>query len=134
VSGSKNNMDKKRILIIEDDSSLQKVVQEFLESEGFDTVGAEDGIEGIKLANSKKPDLILLDIILPKKDGYEVLKELKENQETKNIPIILLTNLGSPADVEKAIKLGATTYLTKSDYKLEEVAEKIRETLKVAKK
>ena len=124
-------MDKKRILIIEDDSSLRKTLQEFLGADGFDAVGAEDGEEGSKMAKEGNPDLILLDVILPKKDGYEVLKELKENQETKNIPIIFLTNLESPADVERAVKLGATTYLTKADYKLEEVAEKIREILKI---
>jgi len=127
----KNNMDKKRILIIEDDSSLQKILQEFLIAENFDVIGAMDGEKGTELAKSEKPDLILLDIILPKKDGYEVLKELKGDQEMKNIPVILLTNLGSPADVERAVKLGATTYLTKADYKLEEVAEKIREILKI---
>lgn len=125
-------MDKKRILIIEDDPSLQKILQDFLAADGFDAIGAMDGEKGAELAKKDMPDLILLDIILPKKDGYEVLKELKENQETKNIPIILLTNLGSPADVERAIKLGATTYLTKADYKLEEVAEKIREILKIS--
>jgi DNA-binding response OmpR family regulator len=128
----KNNMDKKRILIIEDDSSLQKILQEFLIAENFDVIEAMDGEKGAELTKSEKPDLVLLDIILPKKDGYEVLKELKENQETKNIPIILLTNLESPADVEKAVKLGATTYLTKADYKLEEVVEKIREILKIS--
>lgn len=128
----KNNMDKKRILIIEDDPSLQKILQEFLGADGFGTIEAMDGEKGADLARSEKPDIILLDIILPKKDGYEVLKELKENQETKNIPIILLTNLGSPADVERALKLGATTYLTKADYKLEEVAKKIKEILKIS--
>jgi DNA-binding response OmpR family regulator len=128
----KNNMDKKRILIIEDDSSLQKIIQEFLAADGFETIEAMDGERGSDLAKKNMPDLILLDIILPKKDGYEVLKELKENQETKNIPVILLTNLESPADVEKAIKLGATTYLTKADYKLEEVVKKIKEILKIS--
>lgn len=128
----KNNMEKKRILVIEDDPSLQKVLQEFLTADGFEPIEAMDGEKGAELAKKDIPDLILLDIILPKKDGYEVLKELKEDQKTKNIPIILLTNLGSPADVEKAIKLGATTYLTKADYKLEEVTRKIREILKIS--
>ena len=123
-------MDKKRILIVEDDADLRKTLQDFLIAENFDAIVAMDGENGINLAKSEKPDLLLLDIILPKKDGYEVLQELKSNQETKNIPVILLTNLESAADVEKALKLGATTYLTKADYKLEEVAEKIRETLK----
>lgn len=131
MSCLKKNMDKKRILVIEDDPSLQKILQEFLAADGFDPIEAMDGEKGLELAKKDMPDLILLDIILPKKDGYEVLKELKENPETKNIPTILLTNLGSPADVERAVKLGATTYLTKADYKLEEVTKKIREILKI---
>jgi DNA-binding response OmpR family regulator len=123
--------DKKRLLIVEDDVILQKALQDFLTSEGFETFVASDGEAGINTAKEKIPDLVLLDIILPKKDGYEVLAELKQDEKTKQIPIILLTNLGSLNDVEKAIELGATTYLVKSDYKLAEVAKKIKETLKM---
>jgi DNA-binding response OmpR family regulator len=124
-------MEKKNILIVEDDSILQKALQEFLIEEGFEAVSALDGEEGLKMAKAKKPDLILLDIILPKKNGYEVLAELKSDEETKKIPVILLTNLGSLSDVEKALELGATTYLIKADYKLEEIVKKIKETLKI---
>ncbi|MDO8529579.1 MAG: response regulator, partial [bacterium] len=74
---------------------------------------------------------ILLDLILPRKDGYEVLKEIKSDQATQKIPVILLTNLGSLNDVEKALALGATTYLIKADYKLEEIVKKIKEVLKI---
>jgi len=125
------SMEKKKILIIEDDSILQKALQEFLIAEGFETLSALDGEEGVKIGKEKKPDLILLDIILPKMDGYEVLKAMKSDESTKNIPIILLTNLGSLNDVEKALDLGATTYLIKADYKLEEVAKKIKEVLNI---
>lgn len=125
------SMEKKKILIIEDDSILQKALQEFLIAEGFETLSALDGEEGVKIGKEKKPDLILLDIILPKMDGYEVLKAMKSDESTKNIPIILLTNLGSLNDVEKALGLGATTYLIKADYKLEEVAKKIKEVLNI---
>ena len=124
-------MSKKKILIIEDDADLQRTLQEFLAAEGFDVAGATNGEEGVALAKSQNPDLVLLDIILPKKDGYEVLKELKGDEKTKSIPVVLLTNLASPADIEKAIKLGAKTYMTKADYKLEEIVRKIKETLKV---
>jgi DNA-binding response OmpR family regulator len=124
-------MEKKKILIIEDDSILQKALQEFLSGEGFDIVSALDGEEGVKLAKNNKLDLILLDIILPKKDGYEVLREIKADEGTKKVPVVLLTNLGSLNDVEKAIELGATTYLIKADYKLEEVSKKIKEILKI---
>ena len=118
-------------MIVEDDSILQRALQEFLSGEEFESSVASDGEEGVRVAKMKKPDLILLDIILPKKNGYEVLTELKADEETKNIPVILLTNLGSLSDVEKALELGATTYLIKADYKLEEVVKKIKEVLKM---
>ena len=120
-----------KILIIEDDAVLQKSLNEYLSSEGFDTLCAADGETGLQKAIAEKPDLILLDIILPKKDGYEVLQEVKANPETLNIPVVLLTNLDGVADVEKALELGATTYLVKADYKLEEVTEKIKEILNI---
>ncbi len=124
-------MEKKKILIVEDDSTLQKALGEYLLSEGFEVVIALDGEEGSRRAKRDMPDLIILDIILPRKDGYEVLKELKMDEKTKGIPIILLTNLGSLNDVEKALKMGATTYLVKADYALEDVVEKIKEILKI---
>lgn len=124
-------MEKKKILIVEDDSALQKALGEYLLSEGFEVVIALDGEEGSRRAKKDMPDLIILDIILPRKDGYEVLKELKMDEKTKGIPIILLTNLGSLNDVEKALKMGATTYLVKADYALEDVVEKIKEILKI---
>ncbi|HPX94073.1 MAG TPA: response regulator [Candidatus Moranbacteria bacterium] len=119
----------KKILIVEDDAVLQKVLTEYLTSEGFEISSALDGETGLQMSKTINPDLILLDIILPKKDGYEVLKEVKSDSKTKDIPIILLTNLDSISDVEKALELGATTYLVKADYKLEEVASKIKEIL-----
>ena len=123
-------MNKKKILIIEDDEILSKALRDFLSADGFEVTIASNGEIGIKMAKEKCPDLIVLDIILPKKDGYEVIKELKKRSgNARNIPIVLLTNLGSFADVEKALRLGATTYLTKTDYSLEDIAKKIKETL-----
>lgn len=123
---------KKKILIIEDDSILLKAMQEFLSADGFDVITASDGEEGLRFARSKSPDLVLLDIILPKVNGFEVLKEIKDNPQIKKVPIVLLTNLGGLNDVEKALALGASTYLVKSDYKLEEISQKIRETLEMS--
>lgn len=122
-------MEKKKILIIEDESTLQKALTEFLTEENFSVFSALDGEIGVALAKKEKPDLVLLDIILPKKDGYEVLEELKGSEETKKIPVILLTNLESPEDIDRAFEKGASTYLVKSNYKLEEVVGKIKETL-----
>ena len=119
----------KTILFIEDESALQKTFSDILEKEGYSMISALDGEIGLNLAKTKKPDLILLDLILPKMDGFEVLKGLKANPETKDIPIIVLTNLESMDDVNKAIELGAKTYLVKTQYNLDEVLEKIKNTL-----
>lgn len=120
-----------KLLVIEDDAVLRKALGEYLSAEGFEVIYAEDGEIGSQMALNENPDLILLDIVLPKKDGYQVLKEVKSNEQTQHIPIVLLTNLGSISDVEKALEMGATTYLVKADYKLEEVTEKIKEILSI---
>lgn len=119
----------KTILLIEDEPIFQKTVGQFLEKEGFQTKSALDGQAGLDLAKQFKPDLILLDLILPKKDGFEVLRELKKEETTKDIPVIILTNLEEGADVEKALSLGATTYLVKANYELGELVKKIKQTL-----
>lgn len=118
-----------KILFVEDEPSLQKAISEVLAQEGYKVLGAADGEEGLNLAKKEKPNLILLDLILPKKDGFEVLKELKADNELKDIPVIVLTNLEGVGDVEKALEIGATTYLVKTNYKLEDVVSKIKETL-----
>jgi len=89
-----------------------------------------DGEIGLSMAKKEKPDLILLDLILPKKAGFEVLQELKNEPETMEIPVIVLTNLESPDDVEKALELGAKTYLIKSNYNLEEILQKVEAAIK----
>lgn len=119
----------KKILFVEDEFELQKSVSEFLKKQGYETIHALDGEIGLNLAKIEGPDLILLDIILPKKDGFEVLEKLKEEEATKNIPVIVLTNLENPEDVEKSLSLGATTYLVKSDHDLDDILEKIRQTI-----
>jgi len=119
----------KKILFVEDEPTLQKTIGRFLEEEGYQMINALDGELALKIAKKEKPDLILLDIILPKKDGFEVLKELKEDEITKDIPVIILTNLENDTDVEKALSIGATTYLVKSNYELKEIAKKIKDIL-----
>ncbi len=119
----------KTILFIEDESALQKTFGEVLSQEGYEMISALDGEIGLRLAKTKKPDLILLDLVLPKAHGFEVLKRLKEDKETKDIPVIVLTNLEGIGDVDRAIELGATTYLVKANYSLEEVLEKIKKAL-----
>jgi DNA-binding response OmpR family regulator len=119
----------KTILFIEDESALQKTIREIVQKEGYAMISALDGELGIKLAMEKMPDLVILDLVLPKKNGFEVLKSLKQDKRTKMIPIIVLTNLGEMENIDNAIELGAKTYLVKSDYSLREVIEKIRTTI-----
>jgi len=119
----------KKILFIEDESALQKTFGEILQQEGYQVLSALDGEAGLEKAQTEKPDLILLDLVLPKMHGFEVLKALKKDEATENIPIIVLTNLETMDDVEKALELGATTYLVKTNYTLEEVVQKIKKTL-----
>jgi len=92
-------------------------------------LSALDGETGLRLAKTENPDLVLLDLVLPKKHGFEVLQALKEDASTRDIPIIVLTNLEGTGDVEKALELGATTYLIKASYTLEEVIAKIKKAL-----
>jgi len=123
----------KTILFIEDESALQKTFGEILTQEGYQMVSALDGEVGLRMANppagGKKPDLILLDLILPKIHGFDVLKKLKEENETRDIPVIVLTNLERLEDVGKVLELGAAAYLVKANYTLEEVIEKIKKVL-----
>lgn len=119
----------KTILFIEDESVLQKTFREIIVQEGYQMISALDGETGLRVAKEKKPDLILLDLILPKIHGFDVLKKLKEENETRDIPVIVLTNLEGLEDVEKTLKLGATTYLVKTNYSLEEILEKIKKAL-----
>lgn len=120
----------KKILFIEDESALQKTFGEILTQEGYQMISALDGEIGLRLAGDEKPDLILLDLILPKVNGFDVLRKLKEDKETKDIPVIVLTNLEEVRNVDKAIELGATTYLVKASYSLKEIVEKIKKALK----
>ncbi|MDP3769835.1 MAG: response regulator [Candidatus Sungbacteria bacterium] len=120
----------KKILFIEDESALQRAVTRVLADEGYTTFSAMDGETGVTVARKEMPDLILLDLIIPKKDGFSILTELKQDPSTAYIPVIILTNLEGSGDVERALALGATTYLVKTNYRLEEVVEKIKSILK----
>jgi len=119
----------KKILFVEDESALQKTFGDILKQGGYEMISALNGEIGFNLAKAKKPDLILLDLVLPKMHGFEVLKKLKEEPETKEIPVIVLTNLEGMEDVGQAVKLGAAAYLVKAQYTIEEVMEKIKKAI-----
>lgn len=120
---------KKKILLIEDDKFLRKVIVHKLITEGYEVVQAIDGEKGIVAAKEEKPDLILLDLVLPEIDGFEVLAILKKDKETFNIPVIVLSNLGEKENVEKGLKMGATDYLIKARLEPSEIAERVERIL-----
>jgi DNA-binding response OmpR family regulator len=119
----------KKILIVEDDRSLQSALAAMLEKHHYVTISAFDGETGLAAAQEEKPDLILLDIVLPKKDGFAFMAGMQGNPAIASIPVIVLTNLEDSADIERALGLGARTFLIKTNYQLEEIAEKIEQTL-----
>ncbi len=106
-------MSKLNILIVEDDPQTVKLIKFVLEKEGYSTISAKDGEEGLQMAREKKPDLIVLDMMLPGMDGYRVCEILKANPVTKEIPIIVLTALDTGVDFEKALEKKADWYITK---------------------
>ena len=120
---------KQTILVIEDEGALQKTLEDVLTQEGYEVLQALNGEVGLRTAEEKLPQLIFLDLMLPKMNGFDVLAKLKEIEETKNIPIIVLTNLEDMEDIQKAIDLGATTYLVKSNYILEDIVAKVKDSL-----
>ena len=121
---------EKTILIIEDDKFLRELISQKLNKENYKVVEAVDGEEGIKKVKEEKPDLILLDLILPGIDGFEVLSRVKEDPSLNKIPVIVLSNLGQRDDVEKGLKLGAVDYLIKAHFTPGEIIEKIKIALK----
>lgn len=120
------------ILVVEDESFLSKVLAERLQDEGFGQVDvAGNGEEALQKIKSNPPDVVLLDMILPKKNGFEVLQEMRQDKKLKDIPVLVLSNLGQDQDIEQAKALGATDYLVKSNFSLQKVMSKIYSILKL---
>ena len=119
-----------KILIIEDEPAIKKAIMEALGQEGFEVEGAVDASQAESLIQSFQPDLILLDLVLPGKNGFQFLKEIKESEKTKKIPVVILSNLGDEEEVRQGLKLGAIDFLIKADYDLDEVVEIIKKYLK----
>lgn len=121
---------KHTILLVEDDQMLATMYQTKFSMEGLSIQVANDGQAGLDRARELKPSVILLDIILPKLDGFAVLKELKNDAKTKDIPVIMLTNLGQDEDIRKGKELGADDYFVKSNHTPGEIVEKVRTLMK----
>lgn len=118
--------DKKRVLIVEDDALLAQVLMDKFKKEEFAVINVTNGLDVKGKVLQFKPAIILLDLILPGLDGFEVLKLLKDNEQTKNIPVVVISNLGSESDVRSAKSLGADDYFIKANISLEDLLQKVR--------
>jgi DNA-binding response OmpR family regulator len=125
-------MNNKWILVVEDDVFIDKAYRAKFSHEEINTEYASDGVLAMELLMSKAdnpPALVLLDLMLPKKNGFEVLEEMKADERLKNVPVIILSNLGQESDVKKGMLLGANEYLVKAETKINSIIEKVREYL-----
>ena len=114
-----------KLLIVEDEVALAKVLEEKFKKEKYEVKVAGDGMEALEAVPKFKPEIILLDLLLPKKGGLEVLEELKKSGDWKNIPVIVLSNLDDDQNIKKAMKLGAVDYFVKAQHPIKEVVEKV---------
>lgn len=119
-----------KILLVEDDVFLSSLLKNRFIKEGFEVTLARDGEEAFNLLKSNAPDLILLDIILPKKSGFELMEDLRSNPQLREAPIIILSNLGQPEDVSRGQQLGAIKYFIKAKTSIDDLVEKVKEFLK----
>ena len=119
-----------KILIVEDEEVLLNVLKNKLEKEGFDVLMAENGEDGLRIIREEKPDLVLLDIVMPKMDGLEVLSHLKDEGILPDLPVIIVSNSGQPVEIEKATEFGVKDYLVKAEFDPQEVIDKINKHLK----
>ena len=130
-----NNIQEKKkplVLVVEDDIFLVNVHKKKLAKEGFEVLVAGNGNEALGLARKNKPDIILLDLIMPIKDGFQALKELKADPELKNIKVIILSNLSQEEDRQRAMEAGAVDYIVKANVSFREIINQIRRHLETA--
>jgi len=118
-----------KILLIEDEEVISELLQKKIAMEGYDISVAEDGEEGLKMMKENKPDLILLDIIMPKMGGFDVMEEMQRDKELKEIPIIIISNSGQPVEIDRAKELGVKDFLIKTEFDPQEVIDKIKRQL-----
>jgi len=115
----------KKILIVEDEEIMVSLLQKKLIKEGYEISVARDGDEGIRAIKEVKPNLILLDIIMPKMGGFEVMEEMNKDKELRKIPVIVISNSGQPVELDRAQKLGAKDWLIKTEFDPQEVINKV---------
>lgn len=120
----------KKILLVEDEQIISEMYQTKLKSDGYDVLMADNGSDGLKMAISEKPDLVLLDIMLPLLDGFSVLEKMKANEAIAAIPVVMVTNLSTEEDRQKGERMGALDYLVKSNMTPEQLSQAIAKYLK----
>ncbi len=118
-----------KILIIEDEETLGGILKDLFENEGFEVTLAKDGVEGLMMALDKQPDVVLLDIIMPKLDGLNMLKQLRSYERGKDIRVIFMTNVNDTKEVHEALANGARDFLVKSDWPLSDLVDAVRKQL-----
>ncbi len=115
----------KKIIVIEDEEIIRNLLRRKLTEEGYDVDVAENGEEGLRKIRENKPDLILLDIVMPKMGGFEVLEEIKKEEAVASIPVIVVSNSGQPVEIDRAQELGANDWLVKTEFDPQEVIDKV---------
>ena len=123
---------KKKILIIDDNVNLTGVLVDKFTSSGFEALGAYDGEDGLKKALEFRPEIILLDIVMPKMDGLEMLKKLREDEWGGKVKVIILTALGEASNIATAMESKVTSYLIKTDYSLDQIVKNVQERLEIS--
>ncbi len=118
-----------KVLIVEDDPLISRMYQKIFKFEGYEVETAADGEEGVDKVRTAKPTIVILDVMMPKMNGLQVLAKLKSDPETKKIPVVMLTNLAGQSDAEKALSMGAIKYIIKSEYEPKQVTDMIKEVL-----
>lgn len=119
----------KKVLLIEDDPFLSVLLGNRLKKEGMEVIVVKSGAEAIQTLKSQKPDLVLLDIILPEKSGFEVMEEIKADPQVPEVPIIIISNLGQEADIERGTELGAVEYIIKARTPIDELVKRVKDFL-----
>ncbi len=115
----------KKILLVEDEEIMISLLERKLSQEGYEILVARDGAEGLEVMKKTKLDLILLDIIMPRMGGFEVMEEMNKDKELKKIPVIIISNSGQPVELDRAQKLGAKDWLIKTEFDPKEVLDKV---------
>jgi two-component system, OmpR family, alkaline phosphatase synthesis response regulator PhoP len=129
--GNKPAKNGKKVLVVDDENAVRIALNDKLDAAGFEVILANNGIEGLKMAFVDRPDLIILDILMPKMDGIETLKMLREDTWGKNVPVIILTNISDYYQLEEALKVGVSEYMVKAEWSLKDVVGRVKAVLNI---